>query len=87
MKDPIFKRGEHGLIAINPPKGISTDFDILYRESHTSLATRNYNFQAGTVSGPSIVNFIVPSDESFFINSKQKMKIARLIASDNGNIP
>lgn len=82
LRDPLFKREGHGLKALNPAKGVSTDFDIVYRESHTSLATRNYNFQAGSLTGASIVNFIVSKDESFFINTELKLKIAKIIAEE-----
>jgi len=77
VKDPLFKRMPHGLMAINPAKGLSTDFDVVYRESNTSLATKNINFKTGSLTGPKIVNFIVSRDESFFINSHMNLEIAR----------
>lgn len=77
IRDPLYKRMPYGLLAVNPPKDLSTDFDIIYRESNTSLATRNANFKTGSLTGPSIGNFIVSSDECFFIDSEMDLDIAR----------
>jgi glycosyltransferase involved in cell wall biosynthesis len=80
--DPLYRRMAHGLEMINRPKGPSSDFDTIYRESNTSLATRNKNFKRGSLTGPCIVNYFVSSDESFVINSKKMLKIARILAEE-----
>jgi glycosyltransferase involved in cell wall biosynthesis len=77
IRDPLFRRMPHGLMAINPSKGLSTDFDVIYRESNTSLATKTVNFKTGSLTGPKIVNFLVSKDESFFINSYMNLEIAK----------
>jgi CMP-N-acetylneuraminic acid synthetase len=77
IKDPLYKRTPHGLQAVNPPKELSTDFDIIYRESNTFLATRNKNFKTGSLTGPAIVNFLVSKEECFFIDSQMNLEIAK----------
>lgn len=79
IRDQVFTRSPHGLVAVNPPKHLSTDFDILYRESNISLATRSRNFKSGSLTGPKILNFLVSAEESFFINSWMTLEIARKI--------
>ncbi|MBN1872026.1 MAG: glycosyltransferase family 2 protein [Candidatus Omnitrophica bacterium] len=79
ISDPIYKRTSHGLQALNPPKGLSTDFDTIYRESNTSLAARNRNFKTGSLTGPTIVNFLVSKDECFFIDSEMKLDVAKIM--------
>lgn len=80
IKDPLFRRMPHGLSPVNPDKGISVDFEIIYRESNTSLATKNINFKTGALTGPKVVNFIVSKEECFFIDSQMNLDIARKIS-------
>ncbi len=77
IRDPLYERTPHGLLAINPHKGISTDFDAIYRESNTSLTTKSINFKTGSLTGSKVVNFIVSKEECFFINSHMNLEIAR----------
>lgn len=79
IKQPIFKKDAFGLTEINPRKGHFTENETLYRESRTSLATRNQNLKVGSLNGPLVVNFVVSKDESFFIDSEQSLKIAQII--------
>jgi len=76
IKHHLYRKTAHGLQAINPSKAVSSDFDVVYRESNTSLATKNCNLRVGSLTGPSVVNFLVSSEESFFVNSEQTLKIA-----------
>lgn len=80
LRDPLFQRNSHGLQPINPPKGVSTDFDIVYRETNTALATKSSNLCGGSLTGPAVVNFLVSREECFFINSEQTLKIAEIIS-------
>jgi glycosyltransferase involved in cell wall biosynthesis len=82
LRSPLYKRTGYGLQPINPRRGFSTDFDTIYRESNTSLATRNRNFTVGSLTGPSVVNFTVSHEEYFFIDSEQKMRISEIMAND-----
>lgn len=79
VNDPLYKRSSHGLEAINPPRELSSDFDIVYRESNVALATRNANFKTGSLTGSKIINFIVASEECLFIDSQMSLEIARKI--------
>jgi glycosyltransferase involved in cell wall biosynthesis len=76
IRVPLYKRTAYGLQAINPPRGISTDFDIVYRDVGTALATQSQNLRNGSLTGPVTVKFIVESNETFVINSEQSHKIA-----------
>ncbi len=82
LRVPLYKRTAHGLQPINPSRGLTSDFDIVYQESNTSLASKNRNFKFGSLTGPSVVNFNVYSDECFFINSERSLDIAKIIAKD-----
>ena len=79
IKDPLFKRSPFGLQAINQTKGFNTDFDVIYRETNTSLTVKNSNIKVGSLTGPSVVNFLVKSEEVFFIESEHKLKIADIL--------
>ena len=79
VKTALYKRTPHGLYPLNPPKGVFSDFDIVYREAGVALATRNHNFTSGSLFGPTIVNYIVSPDESLFINTNKSLEIARKI--------
>lgn len=82
IRQPLFKRTAYGLQAINPPKGLCTDFDFVYRESNVSLATKNRNLKVGSLRGPLVVNFTVSSEECFYIDSERSLQIAEIIAGD-----
>jgi len=79
IQDPVYKRTPLGFMTLNPSRGLSSDFDILYKESNISLSTKNTNILKGSLTGPQIVNFVVSPDECFFINSEQKLKIAEIL--------
>ncbi|MFC2170836.1 glycosyltransferase family 2 protein [Calditrichota bacterium] len=90
VKDPIYKRTANGIKAINPENNLNSDFDMLFIETRTILAAMNRNFPRGMLLGNSVVNFVVPDEESFFIKSKRDLQIARAIAEldvdgNNGN--
>jgi CMP-N-acetylneuraminic acid synthetase len=79
MRVPLYKRTSHGFQVMNPPRELSSDFDIIYRESSAFLTTRNKNFCFGSLTGSCIVNFVIPSDESFVIDSERALNIAKII--------
>ncbi|MCB0344587.1 MAG: glycosyltransferase [Bdellovibrionales bacterium] len=85
IREPLYKRAANGLQAINPPKGISTDFDLVYRDVGTALATKTGNLRAGSLYGPRTVKFIVSREQSFVINSDQSLRIAAIM-SENAKI-
>jgi CMP-N-acetylneuraminic acid synthetase len=83
IDSPIYKRTAHGLRAVNPPRPLTTDFDRVYREASTALATRNLNLRSGSLTGASIANFVVSPEESFFINSETTLRIACLMSEQS----
>lgn len=82
IRDRLYRRAANGLQPINPPRGITSDFDLIYREANTALASRSRNIQKGTLTGPYVVNFTVAAEECFFIDSEHDIKIANVIAED-----
>ena len=81
LHDALYRRKPHGLEPLNHPRGISTDFDTVFRAIDVSLATRNRNLPTGSITGPSAVHFSVTSDESHFIDSPLALEIARRVES------
>ncbi len=79
IKEPVFCRTPFGLKVVNTVNGFRTDFDFAYREANIALATRNRNLSQGSLVGPCPINFVVAHDESFFIDSERKLKIAHIL--------
>ena len=82
IKEPVFTRTPHGLRAINSSSEYRTDFDVVYREANIALATRNRNLRSGCLVGPRTVNFLVSPEESFFVDSDKKLRIAHILDSE-----
>jgi hypothetical protein len=78
----VFKRTHNGLEVINRRGQLRSEFDVIYRDVRTCVATRNRNFRTGSLHGKTIVSFIVSAAECFFIDSEHKMRIARLMSGD-----
>lgn len=75
----VFKKTPHGLELINPQREFRTEFDTVYHEANTAIATRNKIISIGSLLGSRVSNFIVVSDESFFINNKKMLDIAQIM--------
>ncbi len=76
---PLYRRTPYGLTHINAYGNLKSDFDVIYVEARTALATRNINIKPGSLTGNKIVNFVVPKDEVFFIQTKRDYEIARML--------
>ena len=76
----LFRRSAHGLETINPTGEMSSDFDIIYRDAKTCLATRNRNLARGSLTGASVASFVVSAAECFFIGSEDDLRIAHIMA-------
>jgi glycosyltransferase involved in cell wall biosynthesis len=79
IKEPMYCRTQYGLRPINQLGTFRTDYDYVYREANVAMATKNANFRSGSQVGPVTVNFIVPQNENFYIDSEQKLMIAELL--------
>jgi glycosyltransferase involved in cell wall biosynthesis len=79
IQDALYRRAAHGLVPLNNFGHFVSDFDTVYSEVRTCMATRNRNLKTGSLTGAKIVNFIVPREEAFFIHTKRDFEIARLI--------
>ncbi len=76
IRSRVFRRSAHGLEPLNARGELSSDFDLLYRDSRTCIATRNRNLATGSLTGRSIASFIVSAAECFFIDSEHAMRLA-----------
>ena len=83
INEPLYKRDSHGLLRISQHSGFSSDFDQVYRETNCVLATRSRNLTKGSLLGSEKALFVIPSSENFFIDSKQKLEIAQILASQD----
>lgn len=79
VDNALYRRGEHGLEPVVTSKGFNSDFDTIYAEARTALATCNRNLKTGSLMGNRIVNFVVSRDEAFFIHTERDLEIARLM--------
>jgi CMP-N-acetylneuraminic acid synthetase len=77
IRSTVFRRSPHGLEPINGRGELRSDFDLLYRDSRTCIATRNRNLATGSLTGRSIASFIISAAESFFIDSDHSIQLAR----------
>lgn len=77
IRSRVFRRSPHGLEPLGSRGELSSDFDSLYRDSQTCIATRNRNLATGSLSGRSISSFVVSAAESFFIDSEHTIQLAR----------
>jgi glycosyltransferase involved in cell wall biosynthesis len=82
IRNQVFRRTPHGFEVLNRRGELSSDFDTIYRDVQTCVATRNRNLQTGSLTGRSVISFIVSSAESFFIDSEHKLRLARLMTDD-----
>jgi CMP-N-acetylneuraminic acid synthetase len=80
----VFRRTRNGLEPINRVGNFRSDFDLLYRDVRSCVATRNRVLSTGSLSGKSAVSFIVSAAECFFIDSEHKLRLARL--SSDGSV-
>ena len=79
---PVYKRTAFGLEDLNPARQFKTDFDQVFLEANTVFATRNLNLKFGSLTGSKRANFLVSSDECYFIDTHKKLKIAQIMAGD-----
>jgi CMP-N-acetylneuraminic acid synthetase len=82
IEQTVFRRTPYGLEILNKRGQVRTDFDMIYRDVRTCVATRNRNFTNGSLLGSKIVSFIVSAAECFFIDSEHKLHIARVMSGD-----
>jgi glycosyltransferase involved in cell wall biosynthesis len=78
----VFRRTRYGLEALNNRGELRSDFDVIYRDVRTCIATRSRNLKKGSLLGNNIVSFIVSAAECFVIDSDHKLRIARLMSGD-----
>jgi CMP-N-acetylneuraminic acid synthetase len=82
IEQAVFRRTGDGLEPINRHGSFRSDFDMIYRDVSTCTATRNKVLASGSLMGKRAVSFVVSAAQCFFIDSEQKLKLARLMAED-----
>jgi glycosyltransferase involved in cell wall biosynthesis len=82
IEQVIFRRSRNGLEPLNRVGSFRSDFDLVYRDVRSCMATRNRVLTTGSLTGKNIVSFIVSAAECFFIDSEHKLRLARLMAND-----
>ena len=81
---PLYRRSPYGLTHINAYSNLKSDFDVVYVEARTVLATRSINIKSGSLTGSKIVNFVLPKNEVFFIQTKRDYEIAKMLVRRGG---
>jgi glycosyltransferase involved in cell wall biosynthesis len=76
----VFRRSRYGMEPVNRQGDFRSDFDLLYRDLLSCVATYNRNFRTGSLTGRSIVSYVMPPAECMTIDTDQKMEIARIVA-------
>jgi CMP-N-acetylneuraminic acid synthetase len=79
IQDNLYRRTPYGLTPITPQNNHRSDFDMIYSDVQTSLASHNHNFKSGSLTGARISYFVIPKAEAFYINSKQDFEIAKIL--------
>lgn len=77
IKNEVFKRGPHGLISLNPPSFITSDFEVLFKDTMSAFASRTINFSKGSLLGSKVTNYYTVDNESLFVDDERKYKIAK----------
>jgi len=78
----ILKRNSWGLSPVNLKSSVTSDFDILYRETRTLVGIKSSNLKTGSFAGNKIINFVVPKEEGLFINSYNNLLIAKILSEN-----
>lgn len=79
VQSQLYKRSAHGLACINSVGNMKSDFDTVYGQVRTSLATKNSNFRTGSLMGSKVAYFVIPPEEAFFIETKRDLDIAKAL--------
>ncbi len=79
VREPVYHRTPFGLQSVKHVGVFRSDFDAVYREANIAVATKNSNLRTGSLTGPSVSHFIVAPKESFFIDSEEKLEVARIM--------
>jgi CMP-N-acetylneuraminic acid synthetase len=83
IEQTVFRRTRNGLEPVNRTGSFRSDFDLLYRDVRSCVATRNRVLATGSLSGKSVVSFVVSAAECFFIDSQHKLRLAQLSSAES----
>jgi hypothetical protein len=82
MSSVLFERTSHGLSQINRKGFLVSDFDILYQDLGSCVASTNLNIAKGRMVGPSVVSTISPENETHYINNMQDFEISKYLMEE-----
>jgi glycosyltransferase involved in cell wall biosynthesis len=77
IKGEVYRRGAYGLVPINSPHFITSDFEVLFRDANSAFASKTSNFLNGSLYGSKIANYYTIEEENIFIDSEKNYKIAQ----------
>jgi len=77
IKSEVYRRGSHGLVSINPPQFITSDYEVLFKDANSAFSSKTSNFKKGTLYGSKVANYFTIEEESIFIDSEKNYKIAK----------
>ena len=83
VAQPLYKRGPHGLEPINPPRGLISDFDTIYADTRTCIATKNSCLRDGSITGVRVVHFEITDAEKFVVRNLNDLSIAQVLADQS----
>jgi hypothetical protein len=79
MSSVLFERTSHGLSQINRKGFLLSDFDILYQDLGSCIASTNQNIAKGRMVGSSVVSTVSPENETHYINNAQDLKVSKYL--------
>lgn len=82
IHNQVYRRTRYGLETVNRTGDFRSDFDSVYRDLLSCVATYTRNFRSGSLMGHTIVSYTMPTSECMNIDSDQKLKIARILEGD-----
>jgi len=81
---PLYRRGPHGMIRLNPSEIAVSDFNTVYKESREVFALRVKNLKRGSITGSKSICFPGPKERQVFIDSFEGLVLARSLAEKYG---
>ena len=79
IKDPIYKRKNRGLEPLNTISELNSEYGQVYLEKNICSVFKNENLKHNSLLGKKISSYVVDSEESFFIDTKESLKYAKKI--------
>ena len=79
VETDLFERTPYGLMQLNYKGVLRTDFDSLYIDTKTCIATKNSILKSGALTGSKVVSTLIPEKENLYIRNARDLKIANIL--------